>query len=248
MVDAKAKRKAPWMGTDQSARMEIVLVVPKLIEIEITAKDFDITVNGPFTTVEVLNEFGRIKVSDVTEKLRLITENSRVTLSNLMGDIEVSTSNNLIRAREIDAKGGRAIFNNEFGPIEISRFTGALECATSYATIDLRGIRLTAGKSNIRTSYSAIDAEIIEMDSVDLYMASDFSNVELTLPEDVRAEFDLNVDKGGRIDLGGILVTPVNLNRERLLAYSDNPDSKVEVTISGIGTVNVKGKKFYSSP
>ena len=247
-VDASAMYDAPWKGTDLSARLEVELVLPTLIGVEIHAKRFDITVAGPFTTVDISNEYGRIKVSDVTEMLRLDSENSRITLSNLKGDINVSTSNNLIRAREIDTQGSMAVFSNEYGVIEISRFAGALKCVTSYAAIDLRGIRLKGGDSRISTTYGSIDAEIMEIQETNLYLSDDQSNIELTLPEDVSAEFDLNVDRGGRIHLSGIPVIPVEMERERLLAHTDDPDSKIKVEISGIGTVNISGKRFYGGP
>jgi hypothetical protein len=247
-VDASAMYDAPWKGTDLSARLEVELVLPTLIGVEIHAKRFDITVAGPFTVVDINNEYGRIKVSDVTEMLRLDSENSRITLSDLKGDISVSTSNNLIRAREIDTQGKTAVFSNEYGVIEISRFAGAIKCVTSYAAVDLRGIKLRGGDSRISTTYGSIDAEIMEMQGTNLYLSDDQSNIELTLPEDVSAEFDLNVDRGGRIHLSGIPVTPVEMERERLLAHTDDPDSKIKVEINGIGTVNISGKKFYGGP
>lgn len=247
-VDVSAMYDAPWKGTDLSARLEVKLVLPTLIEVEIHAKRFDITVAGPFTTVDISNEYGKIKVSDVTEMLRVDSENSRITLSNLKGDIRVSTSNNLIRAREIDTQGSMAVFNNEYGVIEISRFTGVLKCVTSYATVDLRGIKLKGGDSRISTTYGSIDAEIMEIQETNLYLSDDQSNIELTLPEDVSAEFDLNVDRGGRIHLTGIPVIPVEMERERLLAHTDDPESKIRVELSGIGTVKVRGKRFYGGP
>ena len=160
----------------------------------------------------------------------------------------MSTSNNLIRAREIDTQGSTAVFNNEYGVIEISRFTGALKCVTSYAAVDLRGIKLKGGDSRISTTYGSIDAEIMEIQETNLYLSDDQSNIELTLPEDVSAEFDLNVDRGGRIHLTGIPVIPVEMERERLLAHTDDPDSKIKVEISGIGTINISGKRFYGGP
>jgi hypothetical protein len=248
-IDARAKYDAPWQGTGLSARLKVELVLPELISVDIQAKRYDrIAVTGPFSTVEISNEYGRVEVSNVTEMLKLDTENSRIELDNLKGGIEVSTSNNLIRAGEIDTEGGTALFSNEFGLIEISRFSGALECVTSYASIDLRGIRLKGGTSRISTTYGSIDAVIMEMQQAKLYVTNDQSNVELTLPTDVSAEFDLNIDRGGKIHLSDIPVIPVVKERERLLARTDDPESTIEVHISGIGKVRVKGKEFYQGP
>ncbi|MBU1470484.1 MAG: hypothetical protein KJ723_07350 [candidate division Zixibacteria bacterium] len=248
VLRADAERGAPWQGTDQSARLEIELVLPESLGIDLQAEYFDINIQGPFTIVEVLNDYGRIRVSNVTQMLKILTENSRVNLDNIQGAIDVTTSNNMIRAQKIDTKDGMALFRNEYGVIEISRLTGVVECVTSYSAIDLRGIKLTSGRSRFVTTYGSIDAEIIELKDAELYVTDDFSNVELILPEDVEAEFDLNVERGGRIHMTGITVTSEEMGRHRLVAHTDNPESKVNVDISGIGTVSIQGKKFYGVP
>jgi len=248
IISTTAKRGAPWQGTDQSARLEIEVAIPESLAIDLQAEYFDISLQGPFTMVSVLNEYGRIKVSNVMEGLKIVTKNSRVTIEDITGAIDVTTSNNMIRAQHIDTRGGTAIFKNEYGVIEISRLMGVLECVTSYSAIDLRGIRLTSGRSRFITTYSTIDAEIIELQDADLYVTNDFSNVDLVLPDDVEADFDLNVGRGGRIHVNGIVVIAEEMSRHRLIAHTENPDSRINVDVSGIGTISVIGKKFYGAP
>ncbi len=246
-VKVTTQRNAPWSGTNFSARLELQISVPESIAVEIDSKYLDANMTGPFSTVHVNSEYGKVRVKNVFKELIIKTANSRVTLTDISGSVNVSTSNSPIKAQNIDTHGEIAYFTNEYGLIEISRFTGRLSCETSYSPIDLRGIRLTAGNSRITTTYSAIEAEIIEIDSADLIVSDNFSNVYLTLPETAEAEFDLNVDKGGRIYLHDITVTPVEMEQEHLLARTDNPNSHIRVDISGIGTIEIKGKKFYGT-
>lgn len=248
VVRANAERGAPWQSTDQSARLEVELVLPESLQVDLQAEYFDISIQGPLSDVVILNEYGRIRVADVTSSLKIVTENSRVSLDNIQGTVDVTTSNNMIRAQKIDTKGGLARFQNEYGVIEISRLTGVLECVTSYSAIDLRGIKLQSGRSRFVTTYGSIDAEIIALEDAELYVTDDFSNVELTLPEDVEAEFDLNVGRGGRIHMAGITVSTDEMSRYRLVAHTDDPQSRINVDISGIGTVSINGKKFYGVP
>jgi DUF4097 and DUF4098 domain-containing protein YvlB len=247
-VEVSARRNSPWEGTNFSARLELHISVPESIAVEIESRSFDANIAGPFSTVHVNNEFGKIKVRDVYEGLIINTTNSRITLQDISGGVDVSTSNNPIKAQNIDTRGEVARFTNEYGLIEVSRFSGRLYCETSYSPIDLRGIRLKPGDSRLTTTYSTIEAEIIEIDSVVLDVSDNFSNVYLTLPETAEAEFDLNADKGGRIYLHGISVTPIEMEQQHLLARTDNPDSHIRVDISGIGTIEIRGKKFYGAP
>ena len=248
LITARGKRNAPWQGTNQSARAKIELVLPDSIEIEVNTIFFDITISGPFTKAEVVNEFGKIKISDITETLKLEAKNSRVSLDDIRGAIDVRTSNNQLCARNIDTGDNEAEFWNEYGVIEISKFSGVLKCGTSSQSIDLRGIRLKPGRSEISTKFGSIDAEIIKLENAELSISDNFSNVELTLPDDIQAEFDLSVDRGGRIRVSGIPIIPVEMKYERLRAQTDNPESKIKVDISGIGTINVKGKKYLGVP
>ncbi len=247
LIDASASFDAPWRGTDQSARLHLRAVIPKSSDIEIVTDHFDIELVGPFAKVSISNEYGEIKVSGVTEELKLEAENSEVTLANIQGRIDVSTSKNWIRAHEIDAKGTTAVFRNEYGVIEIERFSGVLECLTSYEPIDLIGIKLTPGPSKISNRYGSVDATVLEMNDAKLFLSNHFSNVDLVLPESLKTDFDIDVDKG-EIHLTGIPVTPTRIAKDRLVASTDDPVSTVLVNISGIGSVNVKGRKFSTGP
>jgi len=247
-VTVTADRRAPWQGTDQSARTEIEIIIPEQTNLWIESRSFDITVTGPFANAEIHNEFGRIRVSDINDGLRLVTENSFVRISDIKGQTDVATTNAKLRAERIDTRGERGSFRNDYGVIDISTFTGILDCETRYGPVDLKDVRLMSGKSVISTSYSEIDAEIVAMDTVDLYMEDNFSNVSLVLPDDVEANFRVDIDRGGRILLSGIPVVPEDYSRERLRASTDNPTSNVNIELVGIGTVSIQGQRFKRTP
>ncbi len=247
-IAARASREAPWRGTDQSARIDLEVSLPESLVVELNAVYFDINITGPFKTARIINEFGRVRVSNVSDGLSVVTDNSYVRVSDIQGEIDVSTSNNKIHAENIDTRDKSARFRNEFGLIEVSRFTGVLECETSNGPLDVRGVSLTEGRSRLSTTYSAIDAELISLKGATLHIEDNFSNVSVILPEDTEVRFDINVDRGGRIYLSGIPVIPIELDRERLIARTDNPDSKISVELEGIGTVNVRGKRFFTTP
>jgi len=247
-VTAQARKESPWQGTSQSARLDIQINLPESTIVELNAVYFDINIEGPFQTARVINEFGRVRVSNVMNGLSVVTDNSYVRVTDIQGKVDISTSNNKIRAENINTGSETAVFKNEFGLIEISRFSGVMKCETSNGPIDIRGVTLTEGHSTVSTTYSAIDAELIALENASLHLEDNFSNVSVVLPEDLEARFDINVDRGGRILLSGIPVVPIELDRERLIARTDNPDSKISVDLEGIGTVNIKGQKFFTTP
>jgi len=247
-VQITTNRRAPWMGTDQSARVEIEISIPELAEVEINSKSFDIMVTGPFGNVDIDNEFGRVRVSKATNGLRLATENSFVRISDISGRVDASTSNAKLRAERINTLGEKARFRNEYGIIDISNFTGILDCETSYGPLDLKEIHLIPGSSRFSTVYSEIDAEIVAMDSVDLFVEDNFSNISLVLPQDAETTFSVEIDRGGKIQLTGIPVIPESLARDRLMATTQNPTSAIEIELIGIGTVNLTGQRFRRTP
>jgi hypothetical protein len=247
-VDAGAERKSPWMESPFSARLEINVVVPESLAVQIDTWSFDVTTSGPFSDVAIVNEFGKIKVSDVYNDISIRTVNSRVALTDITGALDVTTSNNTIFARNINTGDGIARFTNEYGELEISEFTGRIHVEASYTPLDLKGVRLKSGESRLATTYGTIGAEIIELNDAELFVRNNFSNVYLALPDDVESEFDLNVDTEGRIYVHDIPIVPEEVDRSHLLARTDNPASRVRVDIDGIGTVDLKGKKFYGVP
>jgi len=231
------------------------------VELSSTFSNMDIQrIYGPVT---VKTNSGEIKLSAIKGEVEIDTQNggitaddiyiqsgyavlktthSPITLSNISGPVEAYTSFAGIWVRDIESPNGSVVLNTSYGSIEVDEMTGELICETSYAPITVTNSTINHGYSRIETSHAPINADIAKIDRCELYIANEYSNIDLGLPDNISTKLIAGVGRGGRIYVSGLDLRPTVLENTRLEAIVDEGESRVELNVSGIGNINISGR------
>jgi len=170
------------------------------------------------------------------------TSYGAVELTNIKGSLEVNTSYNAISISQVDAGDGNIVLRTSYGRIDADDVIGELICETSFSNVNLRRLNLPRGLSSIETKYSTIDVEVASIGDAKLTINNTYNNVNLSLPQNVSARVSLMVDRGGKIHTRGFPIKPVSLDRNHLEGIIGDGRSLIEVTVDGIGEINLSGR------
>lgn len=189
---------------------------------------------------------GKISVEDLSLSSGyafLETTNGAITLDGIQGSIEAYTTYSPITAKNIDASEGSVVLRTSYANIEASYITGEIILETNYQPVNIERSSVNHGYSKIETSYAPIKAEFDEVENCDVYISSDYNNVELKLPETVSTRLVASVDLGGRIHTKDLSIKPVSLEPTRLEGLLGNGDSRIEVKVNGVGNIDIFGRQ-----
>lgn len=214
------------------------------IDIDIDGPQFDYDLDGPFRTVLIRTEFGRVKLNNVTEKTNIQGAHTAVELRNVRGVIAASTSYApLIVTDAITSPDHPARFTNTSGSITITQLAGAVEATGDGAPLMLSDIVLVGSTSRLRCANAAVDMRIIEFSQARLEIENESGSVTLSLPKDVSARFQLATKGGGMIQTRGIeLQTHRNLlSRGRVDGLAGDGNGIIDVKVTGTGRIEVRG-------
>lgn len=171
----------------------------------------------------------------------LQTSNGRITMANIQGPVEAYTSNGEIEARKIAAADGSVVLRTSYAPIKAEGINGELICETSYGKVEVKDITINHGHSRLETSYAPILAQVEAISNCELYVANDYSNVDLSIPGDASALLVASVDRGGRIHTRNLSLVPKALDMTRLEGFVGDGESRIEVNVGGIGSIDING-------
>jgi len=233
---------APWEGTNYGIGVTLDIYIPPDIVVESKTSAFDIDISGPLKKVYIRNRYGDIQLKDVSEETDISGTYNKVEVEDIQGYLEIATSYNKISVENVDTKGRIAILTTSYGKINVENFTGALKAATVYSPIHASGITLLGGTNEIKTVYSEIDLEFEEIKDCELYVNNTYGNINLWAPSDLSARLMLTVGRGGKIEISGILIKPLALEKTRLEGICGDGDSDIELDIKGIGKILVEGR------
>ena len=174
--------RAPWEGTDYGVGVELDILVPDDFMIESHNSYSTIEFIGPFKGVEINNEYGSIKVEDVTGELVVKASYSPVELYKIKGFVSIETRYGGITCQDIIITKGSGVFETSYGPIKLVNIKGSIEAYTSYDKISANNIDAGSGSVILTTSYSPIEAENItgELVCETSYNSINLSNIFLT--------------------------------------------------------------------
>ena len=216
-----------------------------------------------FGPVDATTSFGDIKVEAIRGEIRAETEsgkiiasdlvvpsgyalfetsNATIDLKNIQGHLEAYTSHAAITASNIDARDGSVVLRTSHSPVDIRNITGELICETSYDPITIANADINHGQPRIETRHAPITAEFSNISNCELYIATEYNNVILTVPADISARIIAGVGEGGRIKTSNLSLTPTVLDRTRLEAVAGDGDSKIEVSVGDIGSIAINGR------
>lgn len=240
-VDLRAPNPAPWTDNVESGQVDIRLTLPVDCEVRVEAAYFDIEAVGPFAELLVPASYGRLDVSGVNRKLELGTKNQRVTVSDVAGDIAVSTTNALLSATGVKSGDMTARFNNDGGEIRIDGVRGQINVRNNFGRIDIAGFTASGESSFIRGSSEPITIQVLAMPVGQLVVSNRYDDIELLLPADISAYFSLSVEDNSIIEAVGIPFWPDLVKPNRLAFRSGNADVSISGSVRGKGNIYVRG-------
>lgn len=240
-LEMRAPNPAPWEGDTDWGMVEAEIIVPEKCFVEIEAALFDVEAIGPFRGIIIPASLGKIDISHVLEKLEVAASNRRVNVSDISGEITVSTSNSVLSAHNLVAIGARAQIENDHGDIRIDGFTGEINVENSYGRINISSFNVRGKRNVIRGMSGPISLEITEINDALLRVTNRFEDVELTLPENASASLSLAVDEGGKIEVSNMNVKPELIEQNRMNLVAGKGTSVVTGSVRGSGNIYVRG-------
>ncbi len=233
---------APWEGSNYGIEASLYIFLPHNFSVETKTQGFDLDFSGPFTKVDILNQYGDIQVSDVSEETNITGSYDQVEVKNIQGELNIETSYNSILAQDIDTKDNQASLKTSYGKINVERFEGQLEANTVYSNIYASDITLRGGRNEIKTVYSKIDLDLTDIEDATLFVNNTYGNIDVVASPDLSARLMLTVGRGGKIRTSGIIIQPTELNKTTLEGTCGDGDSEIEISIEGIGQIVLEGR------
>jgi hypothetical protein len=242
-ISVETKSVPPWSGTNWSggANIEIELPRNENLKIDIRTTVFTIDITGPFATVDITSSVGDVSIAKVTNKIRVSLENGGVTVRDCTGPVTVSTALRPITLTRVDGKLGSIKLRNTNAKIVLESVRGEIDARCENATISGSNVSFEAGQSRLISENSnvEIDADVV---NGDLTIRGVNGKINLMLPANTSATYLLQVEEAGRIYTKELPMAVTFASRTRVMGSSGNKRNKIEVDMSGAGTVNLEGK------
>jgi hypothetical protein len=243
-LEVTARSGAPWEGSEQSARVEITLLIPPDWALEIHGRFFEMDLSGPFRRTDIETEYGRIKLANVTQKTRLIGNYTGIEMSNLKGDIVAQTSFADLIMRDVIPSAERpARLANKNGSIVIEKLAGAVIAESENAPMFLSNVVLLGSGSSLRAANAMIKADISEFGNAELDIRNSNGAVILRVPKSLSARLNCAVGAGGSIQTGGIDIQthPNLLGVGRLDGIVGSGKGVIDINVTGPGQIGIQG-------
>ena len=130
---------------------------------------------------------------------------------------------------------------NTNSKIILESVRGEIDARCENAPITGTNVRFESGHSQLVSENSNIE---VDADAVngDLTIRGTNGKINLTLPANTSASYVLQVDEAGRIYTKSLPIVVEAASRTRVIGYSGASRNKIEVDMSGVGTVNLEGK------
>ncbi len=239
-IELRAPNPAPW-DRDESGLVSAQLTLPHDCSIEIDATYFDVKAQGPILEMENTSSLGRQQISDVTQRLKLLTANRRVMIENISGEISVTTSNASLTARNLFCEESEATLRNEEGDITVIGILGGLNVSTEYGRIDVEDFRPRGRSSIIRGNSGPVSVTIAELAECRILVNNRFEDIDLMIPARCDATLALAVDQEGKIEVSDMEFKPQMVQPNRLNLVTGDGRSLIRATIQGDGTIHLRG-------
>ncbi|NIP41770.1 MAG: hypothetical protein GWO41_13355 [candidate division Zixibacteria bacterium] len=254
IISADAPRDAPWRKTaNLSGQIECEIYLPRQFSISIDSiVGYYLSIRGPFPQAYVTGDYyDEVRVSRIDLGLTVRATNSTMILRDIEGPMLVEGEGANITARNLDTGTGIGIatFENERGAISIDGFTGdELRCISREGRITLEKLSLLNG-ARAFISNSGINSDIyVEVEEIRdsrLEIINKAADVQLLLPRDIQAEFNITTDPDdGEIEMSGVPLVTEQVDWGTLIASTFRHDSRIVVDTRGTGKVTVRRKDF----
>lgn len=239
-LEMRSPNPAPWQ-TGEYGAAEVHLRLPVDCEVDIDATYFDLEATGPFRSLVNNSSLGQLKVSGVTERLKLSTANQKVVIRDVTGSISAATTNATMKVFNVDCSDGNIDLRNENGDIRCHDITGSLNIRNSYGRTEITGFRSRGRDSFVRSSSGPISLTVAELRDCRLLVSNRYEDIELWLPTDIGSILALAVDESGHIELSGLKVKSEMVQPNRLNLVAGDGDGLINASVRGSGNIYVRG-------
>ena len=171
-------------GGDHAVQSDLDIAIPRKMELHVTSRRGDVSVNGRDGEVEINNQHGDVTVEDVTGNVKLNLEKSSAKVEQITGDLHINGRLNEVSVSDVK---GAARLEGEFGEsVKLSRIAKDVNFKSSRTDME----------------FSRIDGDL-DLDSDDLHADQITGPVHLTTRskqirlEDVSGDVRLEDANGG---------------------------------------------------
>lgn len=161
----------PTRRDGMGVRVDLELVVPADLALDLETTTGDIAASGPFTSALLATGYGDVRVSEVAGSVQARSSSGDVELSDVGGAVEATTSYGDVTLRACrgarivgksssgdvvasDGGTGEWDLDSKYGDVKLAGGSGTLAIETSSGRIDVT--RFT-GSARARNGYGAID-------------------------------------------------------------------------------------------
>jgi len=240
-LELKAPNPAPWSENDDAGFIEIEVIVPEHITIDIDAEAYDVDATGPLSGIRIEKSYGRIDISDVDGPVEVSTSNRRVSVEKVTGTVDITTENSSIEARDIKSMGGTSHFENESGDILIDGFIGNLNVRNSFGRIEIERFEAHGETNLIRGSSEPITIELLNVDDVQLAVSNHYEDIDISVPNKIEASFSLSIEEDGKIEVMNFPFTADLVRKDRLNLTAGDGSSLIRASVRGKGNIYLRG-------
>jgi DUF4097 and DUF4098 domain-containing protein YvlB len=178
VLDAKAQ------AGDHSVQSDLDISIPRKMELHITGRKGDVSVNGRDGDVEIAAQHGDVSVEEINGNIKLNLEKSSAKVEQVTGDVHIDGRLNEVSV--MDVKGSVQLDGEFEESVKLARITKNVAFKSSRTDME----------------FSRIDGEL-DLDSDDLHADKITGPVHLTTRskqirlEDVSGDVRLQNDNGG---------------------------------------------------
>lgn len=243
VLSLKAPNPAPWNSVTEAGLINMTITLPKNFTVILEGTYFSVRTEGQLKSLIAQNSLGSFEVEGITEALTISTKNQRITLDDITGRINVSTSNAPIRASHLLSPNEAAVFNNEGGTIDIEGFEGQLNARNKFGKIAITDFQLYGDANFIRSSSGPVEVTLSGANEGQLVINNRYEDINLTIPDSLSAYLSLSVDEDGEIEVVGLPFTADLIEQDRLNLISGTGTVEIVSSIRGKGNIYVTGIK-----
>jgi hypothetical protein len=240
-INLKAPVKAPWSGSNNSARLEVEIAVPEKCGVRVATAYFDVNAVGPFSEFVVNESLSKVSVEKVNGMTEIKVSNRPLTVKALRGKVSLTNQYSEITMEDIDTGEETAVISNDNGEVDITGYRGGLDLRTSYDRIVGRKLFLTGARNRIKNVSGSVALSFDSLTTGKLRITNEYGQVTLDILGRVDARFVCREADGSKAVAEHMTMEPTVVYDNRLEFVAGNQTAEVRVTTAGDGDIIING-------
>jgi len=205
-VDIEVRFPRRWFQVNfHSRRVDLDLVVPRHIDMNLHTGDGNIDVRGVSGVMALRSGDGKLELEDIEGTVKAHTGDGGVNVNRVKGDITLESGDGKIEVAAVD--GGLHVQTGD-GPVRVSGRFDVLEVKTGDGRVEASaqaGSRLTADWT-LRTGDGGLTMRVPDDLEADVDLHTGDGQIDLGVPVTIAGKTD-NKTVRGKLNAGGKLLT-----------------------------------------